>query len=480
MTRVILAVALMTATVEASTTEWRVAHQAEIVRELETFLAIPNVAADTPNIERNAAALLKMLARRGVKAQLLRVEGAPPAVFGTLDAPGAARTITFYAHYDGQPVVASEWNGSPWTPVQRGEGDDARIYARSSSDDKGAIIAMLAALDALAAQNIKPKVNLRFFFEGEEEAGSPHLETILAKYAALLKTDAWLLCDGPVHQSGKKQIFYGARGMTELEITVFGPTRALHSGHYGNWVPNPIVVLTHLVDSLRDVDGRVLVSGFYDDVVPPTEEEHRAVAALPPVEDQLRAEFGVAVPEAGATNLNERLMLPALNLRGIASGSVGANASNTIQRDATASIDFRLVPNQRPETIRDLVEAHVAAQGFHIVRDTPDAATRLAHARIAKLTWRLGYPALRTPIDLPISREVADITRATFGEVVTIPTLGGSIGMYLFHEAGGAPVIGVPIANYDNNQHAPNENLRLGNFWDGIELFAALFSRLGP
>ncbi|HVR40244.1 MAG TPA: M20/M25/M40 family metallo-hydrolase [Thermoanaerobaculia bacterium] len=448
----------------------RAAHEAEILTEFTRFLAIPNVASDTPNIERNAAMLSEMLKHRGVATQLLRVEGAPPVVFGALDAPGAKKTITFYAHYDGQPTVASDWtNGEPWTPVVR----DGRIWARSASDDKAAIVTMLVALDA----GSKPKVNLRFFFEGEEEAGSPHLQQILEKYAALLKTDAWMLCDGPVHQTGRKQIFYGARGVSDVEITVYGPARPLHSGHYGNWVPNPIVLLTHLLDSMRDERGKILVAGFYDDVAPPTDEEKRAIAALPPVEEQLRAELGIAVPEG--KNLNEQLMLPALNLRGIASGSVGAKASNTIQRDATASIDFRLVPNQTPERVRDRIEAHVAAQGFHIVRDTPDMPTRLAHAKIAKLTWHLGYPASRTPLDAPLSREVADIVRETFGDVVRLPTLGGSIPMYLFHDASGAPVIGVPIANYDNNQHAPNENMRIDYFWDGVELFAALFSKLG-
>ncbi|HWW62354.1 MAG TPA: M20/M25/M40 family metallo-hydrolase, partial [Thermoanaerobaculia bacterium] len=320
----ILAIALMAAlgaTPRASDVE----HRASILDEFTHFLSIPNIASDTPNIERNAAMLSEMLGRRGADVKLLRVEGAPPVVFGALDAPGAKRTLTFYAHYDGQPTVAGDWtNGEPWTPVLR----DGRIWARSASDDKGAIVAMLAALDSLG--NAKRSVNLRFFFEGEEEAGSPHLAKILEKYADVLKTDAWILCDGPVHQTGRKLIFYGARGFTDVEITVFGPTRALHSGHYGNWVPNPIVVLTHLLDSMRDVDGRILIEHFQDDVVAPTEAELRAIAALPPVEDQLRAELGIAEPEG--KNLNERLMLPALNLRGIASGSVGEKASNTIQK----------------------------------------------------------------------------------------------------------------------------------------------------
>ena len=248
-----------------------------------------------------------------------------------------------------------------------------RLYARSASDDKAPIVAMLAAVDRLRAKNVKPRFNLRFVFEGEEEAGSPHLGAFLEKYADVLRPDAWIICDGPVHQSRRAQLAFGARGVLTLDLLVYGPARGLHDGHYGNWVPNPIVALTHLIDSMRDENGRILIDGFYDDVVPATPAEKAAIAAMPPVEAELRREFQIGRTEGAS--LNERILLPALNVSGIQSGGVGEKASNTIQTSARAAIDFRLVPSQTPDSVKARVERHLIAKGWTIVRDDPDAAT---------------------------------------------------------------------------------------------------------
>jgi acetylornithine deacetylase/succinyl-diaminopimelate desuccinylase-like protein len=471
---------------------WRRQHQREILQEFSDLLAIPNLASDIPNIERNAAAIRALCEKRGLTTQLLTLEGAPPIVVGDFVAPNAKRTIAVYAHYDGQPVDASRWKSDPWQPVMRDRaGYDVdwrkakaidpewRLYARSAGDDKAPIIGMLAALDALRASGDKPSVNLRFVFEGEEEAGSPHLEQYLTKYSKVLRPDAWILCDGPVHQSRRMELFFGARGTLDLELTVYGPVKGLHDGHYGNWVPNPIVRLTHLLDSMRDENGRILIQGFYDDVKPPTAAERAAIAKIPDVETQLRREFQIATNEGEGKQLNESLLVPALNVRGIESGHVGGKASNTIQTEARASIDFRLVPNETLDSIKSLVERHIETQGYTIVRDTPDAATRVKSPKIVRLEWGAGYPPARTSLDLSLSREVAAIMAAADHEPVRLPTVGGSIPMYLFQQPNDTPVIGLPIANHDDNQHAADENLRLQNLWDGIEIYAALFVGLG-
>ncbi len=469
--------------------DYRTHHEREIVAEFMELLAIPNLASDTPNIEKNANALVAMFTRRGAQARLLRVEGAPPLVYATLPGRNAKTTIAFYAHYDGQPVDPTQWKSPPWQPILRNANDEAievsahidpesRIYARSASDDKAPIIAMLAALDALKAVRATPSVNLEFVLEGEEEAGSPHLAAYFDRFANELATDAWVLCDGPVHQSRRMQLYFGARGVTDLELTVYGPLRPLHSGHYGNWAPNPIVTVTHLIDSMRDSEGKILISGFYDDVTPLTDVERDALAAIPNIDDDLKRELALGRIEGQGKPLNELILLPALNLRGIAGGHVGEQASNTISSEARASIDFRLVPAQTPEKVRELVERHIAAQNFFIVRDTPDAATRMAHPHVVKLVWGHGYPAARTSMDLPISRRVATvITEAKGVSPYMLPSLGGSVPMYLF-QRGRTPVVGLPIVNHDNNQHAANENLRIQNLWDGIEIFAALFTNL--
>ena len=457
---------------------YRVRHEKEIISEFMELLAIPNLASDAPNIEKNANAIAAMFSRRGATAQLLRVEGAPPVLYATLPGRNAKTTIALYAHYDGQPVDPAQWSSPPWQPVMKGEGGEARIYARAASDDKAPIMAMLAALDALRSVKASPAINLKFIFEGEEEAGSPHLAAYFDRYPKELTADAWLLCDGPVHQSRRMQLYFGARGVTDLEMTVYGPSRPLHSGHYGNWAPNPIVTLTHLIDSMRDADGKILIAGFYDDVAPLTDLERDALAAIPSVDADLKRELALGRTEGAGRSLNELILQPALNLRGISGGHVGSQASNTISTEAQASIDFRLVPEETPEKVRERVERHIAAQDFFIVRETPDAATRMAHPNVVKLAWGPGYPAARTSMDLPVSRRVANvISEATGVSPYLLPSLGGSVPMYLF-QRGGTPVIGFPIVNHDNNQHAANENVRMQNLWDGIEMFAALFTNL--
>jgi len=479
------------ASIAKDTRAWRAKHEREVLGEFSELLAIPNLATDTANINRNAEAIRALCEKRGLVTKLLTLEGAPPVVVADLATPGAQRTIAFYAHYDGQPVDVSQWKGEPWKPEMRDGAGNAvdwrgaktidpewRLFARSAGDDKAPIIAMLAALDALRELGSKPSINLRFFFEGEEEAGSPHLAEYLKKFPETSRVDAWVFCDGPVHQSRRMELVFGARGTVGLDLTVYGPVKGLHDGHYGNWVPNPIVRLTHLIDSMRDENGRILIKGFYDDVRQPTAAEKEALAKIPNVEPELRREFEIAGTEGDGKPLNELLLQPALNLRGIESGHVGAQASNTIPTEARASIDFRLVPNETPESIKPLVERHVAAQGYTIVRDTPDSAARLANPRLVKVEWSAGYPASRTALDLPLSRELAAIMTAAGHEPVRLATAGGSLPMDLFQKPDHTPVIGLPIANHDDNQHAANENLRLQNLWDGIEVFAALFANL--
>ena len=478
----------------------RTAHEPAIVRELAGLLAIPNVAADSANIRRNAAALVAMLERRGVAARLLDGGGGPPAVYGELRAAGATRTVVFYAHYDGQPVDTTQWATEPWTPTLRDAAldrggrpiplpadgaapldDAARLYARSAGDDKASVIAMLAALDALKAGGFGPSVNVKFFFDGEEEAGSPHLRGTLERNRTLLAADAWIFGDGPNHQSGRQQVLFGVRGFAGLDLTVYGPTRPLHSGHYGNWAPNPAAMLAHVLASLRDDSGRITVAGFYDDVRPISAAERRAVRSLPPVDSTLAHSLGIAHPEGGGALLAELVMRPALNVRGIRVGSVGAQAANVISSEARASIDFRLVPGQTPARVRDLVNAHLRRLGYWVTADSATDATRLAHARVIRAAWDAGaYPASRAPMDGPLARAVVLAVGDGAGAApLVVPTMGGSGPHYLFEQVLGVPVVTLPIANYDDNQHAANENLRMLELRRGIDVYVGLLGRLG-
>ncbi len=485
-------------TVRKSVRAYRLKHESPIVNELADFLAIPNLASDAPNIRRNADHLVTLLQARGLHPRLLEAPGSPPAVYAEWATPGATKTVVFYAHYDGQPVDTAQWKSPPWQVVLRDRALDAggqpipipttsgamngewRLYARSASDDKAVIIALLAAIDALRSANVKPSVNLKFFFDGEEEAGSPHLHEILTKNIDLLNADAWLFGDSPVHQSRRQLIVFGVRGVGQVDITVYGPSHGLHDGHYGNWAPNPVTEIANLVASMRDDDGKILIKDFYKDVAPITPAERKALAQVPSIDSAMRAETQLGGTEAHNAALVERIMLPALNLRGIRGGNVGALAANSIPTEATASIDFRLVPKQTPEHIKALVETHVRSRGYFIVDHTPTPAERMAHAKIAKLAWEAGYPATRVSMDAPLSRAlIKSVEEAATGPIVTLPTMGGSLPMYDFERVLQKPLIVLPIVNHDNNQHASNENLRLQNLFDGIEIYAGVMARLG-
>ena len=457
----------------AAARRWRQTHERPILAEFIDLLAIPNLASDDANIRKNAAAIVTLLEKRGVKAGLMEVTGAPPVVFGEIDTPGATRTLVFYAHYDGQPLDPKEWATPPWQPVLR----DERIYARSASDDKAPILAIVTALDALKAEHIALHSNIKLVFEGEEEAGSPHLASILEKYKDQLGSDVWLICDGPVHQSRRQQIVFGARGVTTLDITLYGPSHELHSGHYGNWAPNPAMALARLLASMKDDDGRVLIDHFYDGIQPLSEIERRAVAEAPDVDRDLMRELSLGRTEGGGKKLVELLNFPSLNIRGMSSSRTGAQASNVIPSTATASIDIRLVKGIDHEAAEQRVIDHIRKQGYFIVETEPDAETRRSHPRVARVTVeRGGYNASRTSMDLPISQLVLKTAEAARGPVVKLPTMGGSVPLYMIDQILHVPTITVPIANHDNNQHSFNENIRLQNLWDGIELMAALLA----
>lgn len=474
--------------------KWREANEPKIIAEYATLLRIPNVASDKTNIRRNAEFIAAMYAKRGVKTQLLEVPDANPAVYGEVLVPGARRTLMFYAHYDGQPVDPSKWNDSgPFEPVLRTApvemsgkllpleqtkyDPEWRLFARSATDDKVPIIALATALDAMKAAGIRHRANIKFFFEGEEEAGSTNLRRILTAHKDKLKGDLWLICDGPVHQSRNAKLSFGARGVAGFELTVFGAKRALHSGHYGNWAPNPAMHLARLLASMTDGEGRVLVKGFYDDVVPPTKLEKDTIARIPAMDGELKKELLIGAPQQFNGRLAESIYQPALNIRGLESALVGAKAANVVRPVATASIDLRLVKGNDARRQADKLIAHVREQGYFVVegRD-PSPEERLSHPKAARVDVHISYNAFRTPLDLPVAQEVVRLARLVREPVIIEPSSGGSLPLVVFEEVTGAPIIAVPISNHDDNQHTHNENLRIGNLWDGIELLAALLA----
>jgi acetylornithine deacetylase/succinyl-diaminopimelate desuccinylase-like protein len=337
-------------------------------------------------------------------------------------------------------------------------------------------MAILTAFDALRSQNLTPSLNIKFLFEGEEEAGSPHLGEIIDLHKDLLAADAWIICDGPVHQSGRKQVVFGVRGDQNVDVTVYGAKRPLHSGHYGNWAPNPAMLLARLLATMKDERGRVTIAGWYDGVESLGEAERRAIAEAPAYDDELRSQLGLARSEGAGKSLLELINQPSLNINGMSSGDVGALARNVIPTTATAVLDLRLVKgNDHRKQVQRLID-HIRKQGFYVIDRDPSDEERRQHALIAKVVARAGgYNAERTRLDLPISLAVIEAVQSTStAPIIKLPTSGGSLPLSIITEHLSTITMTVPIANYDNNQHAENENIRLQNLWDGIETWAAV------
>jgi len=477
----------------AAVDTYRKSHEITILRDFVDLLSIPNVAADLADMHRNAEHIIDLLKSRGFTARQLNAGGAP-YVYAELASPGATASVLLYAHFDGQPVQEENWTYPPFSPtlldgpigagakvIDLMEADtlhpEWRLYARSAGDDKMPIIALLHTLDALAANGIE---NLKLLLDGEEERGSPTVATIIDENRELFDADLLLFCDGPMHQSRQTQLVFGVRGSTTVDITTYGAARPLHSGHYGNWAPNPIMQLSYLLTSMREESGRILIDGYYDDVAPLGEMERDAIAAMPDVTERLKDELAIHTPEGGGLRLEELITLPALNSRGIVAGGVGEKGRNIILSTATTSLDLRLVPNQTPERAVSLVRAHLLQQGFHVVSDDPTMETLRSYPKVAKLDWHdSGYPALRTALDHPTSLRMTKLMRMIAPDLIVTPNMGGSLPLHEFGSRLSAPIIILPLANHDNNQHAENENIRLQNVWDAMTVYGAVLAHFG-
>jgi acetylornithine deacetylase/succinyl-diaminopimelate desuccinylase-like protein len=479
----------------AAAAEHVAAREGAIVGELRELLAVPNVATNETDIGTNAALLVRMLEKRGIAAKILVTHGAPVSVYGELAAPGATRTLLFYAHFDGQPVAPeSAWQSPPFEPTLRAgrmeDGaavvpwdaarhplpDEARIYARSASDDKGPIVAMLAAIDALAAAGIPRSANLKFFLEGEEEAGSPNLARTLAAHRDLLASDLWLFGDGPIDPRGLPRLALGVRGVVGFRLTVYGPATSQHSGHYGNVAPNPGARLAALIASMRAADGGIAIAGLD---APAPSAETLALARTAFDTPGMLAAAGIGATESGA-DYGESILRPSLNVTQLLYGGAGGQR-NAIDAEATAGFDLRLVPGMTVAASRAAIEAHVRRQGYVLLDAPPTAEERVSHPRLARFEWGDdGYPAaMSDPANPGVARVMAVMREATAGEVRVAPLMGGSLPIAPIGEVLETPFVITPIVNADNNQHAPNENLRMREFRRGIGYYAALLAEAG-
>jgi acetylornithine deacetylase/succinyl-diaminopimelate desuccinylase-like protein len=476
---------------QSSVSSWRAQQERQILDELLRLIAIPNVSA-VDDMQKNASVLSEMFRRRGFTVDLWGDKA--PVVHARLDVPQARGTIVVYIHYDGQPVNANEWTHCPpFNPCIVGPkgvvsldssvtkfDPEWRLYGRSASDDKAPIVALLTAIDGLQATGRVPAWNLRVVLDGQEEAGSDNFERFAAaRGPELLKGDIAIMLDGPRHPSGRPTAYFGVRGGTGFTLTVYGAKTDLHSGNYGNWAPDPSMRLAQLLASMKDEDGRVTIAGFYDDVTPLTPTEIQALEAAPNVEPSLKKNFLVAQPERAEERLERKLNTPTLSILQMESGGgMKAPPRTAIPAFATARMEIRLVTGLNPEKQVDLVIEHVRKRGYHVVVDRePTDEERFTQPRLARVDRRRGgYVAARTSLDEPLGRAVVSAISKSGPAPVVLPTLGGSLPYSVFSQDLKMPTVGLSIANFDNNQHGPDENLRIGNLWEGIEMLAAVLT----
>jgi acetylornithine deacetylase/succinyl-diaminopimelate desuccinylase-like protein len=460
-----------------------------------------NVADVPADIQRNAEFLRAAFERRGLRARLVANAAGRPVVLAERAgaAPGLP-TVLFYIHYDGQPVTAAEWSQpDPFEPVVRvrdGAGDwrdvgadalqalplnpELRVFARSASDDKAPIMMLLTALDLLGERNAAPAFGIKVMLDGEEEMGSPSLAATISVDPAAFRADALVILDGPLHLSGRPTLVFGNRGLAQTKLTVFGPRAPLHSGHFGNYVPNPALRLAALLASMKDDDGRVLIPGYYDGVQL-SAADRAVLAAVGDDEDALLKRTGIARAERVGGNYQEALQYPSLNVRGLASAGVGAAAANVVPSDAVAEIDLRTTPETDGRRLFELVKGHIERSGYHLVEGNPTDAERARFDKLASYTLSSNQAAARMPMDSAIGRWANGALRATTAPVpneepVQIRMMGGTVPTDVLVEALKLPFVLVPTVNDDNNQHARDENLRVGNFVTGTETIYSLLT----
>jgi acetylornithine deacetylase/succinyl-diaminopimelate desuccinylase-like protein len=461
-------------------------------KDFHEMLSIPNDAHNAEDIEKNIVWCEGAFARRNFTTKRLPTPTVP-LLLAERKVKNAKRTVLIYLQIDGQPVNPSQWQQeSPWIPtlkeltvdgkwnaidynrVYTNPNPDWRIFARSTSDAKGPAMAFLAALDAATELKVSPEYNMKVIMDFEEELGSPRLPAAVTQFKTDLAADMLIIYDGPRHISNQPTLTFGARGICEIAMTVHGPRVPVHSGNYGNYTPNPAMRLSQLLASMKDADGRVILPGFYDGITL-SEQEKAILKQVPDDETEIRKFLGIAEPDKIGGNFQESLQYPTLNIRGMDALFIGKESRTLIPATATAEIDIRLVPGSDANRLIGLVRQHIEKQGYYIIDRDPTEEERLKYPRIVTFHSVILYGAFQTPFDSECGKWLGRAMVRTFGkEPIRIRTAGGSIPISPFVVTLGIPAVAVPTVNPDNNQHAENENIRVGNYIDAVKTFTAI------
>ena len=456
-------------------------------------LSIPNDAISAEWIEENIVWTEKAFGERGFSTERIPTAGAP-LLLASRSFPKAKKTVLVYLQMDGQPVDPArwtqedpykpalkkqnkqgEWEEIPWDNIKNYK-DDWRIFARSASDAKGPVVMFLAAIDALEKIGKQPNYNLKVILDYEEEMGSPNLPKAVEENRILLAADDLVIFDGPMHRLNKPTLSFGARGISTVQLTTYGPIVPQHSGHFGNYIPNPAFKLSKILASLKDDQGKVVVPGFYDGIV--LDEKTKAVLAnTPHNEKELQELLQIGAFDQVGPNYQEAIQYPSLNVRGMQSGWINEKVRTIIPAWARAEIDVRLVKESDPLHLHRLIKKHIEGLGYLVLDREPTKEERLSHDKIATYAYEVSYQSFRTDVNAEIGVWLGKALLRAFGEApIRVRMSGGSIPISPFVNSLNIPAVAVPTVNRDNNQHSPNENLRLGNYRDGIKTILAILT----
>ena len=437
------------------------ANEEAFIRRVMDYVRHPSISAHNIGIREVAALLVDMLSGLGMQAETIATENHPMVLARWEKKPGAP-TVLLYGHYDVQPPdPLEEWVSPPFEPTIR----DGRIWARGIGDNKGQHFAQIMAIESHLAVHGELPCNVLFLLEGEEEIGSPHIASFVEKHRDRLKADLVVTADGPLHESGRPTVTFGVRGVASFELRARGAKRDLHSGNFGGVSPNPIWTLVHLLGTMKNAQGEITIEGFHDSIVPPTALEREAAARLPMAAGDVKAELDLKALDAPQDRpVADRLMFhPTLTINGLHGGYGGPGSKTVLPHEAFAKCDIRLVEAMTPAEVFAKVAAHVKK-----------------HAPDVQFVPLNGMLPSKTPMESPFAEPIRQaIVDAQGVEPLLVPSAGGSLPDYVFTKIPGTHAFVVPYANADEANHAPNENLKLECFLNGIRTGAALLSRLG-
>jgi len=458
------------------------------------LLSMPSDSIKPEDIQKNAAWLVKAFEKRGFKARELENKG-KPLVFASYEGnTGKRPVILFYIHFDGQPVIPAQWSQKdPWSPVVKKRGPDGKwaevdkselfrpdfdpelsVFARAAADDKGPIGMFLASFDLLREKKKLPAVDVKLLLDSEEESNSAGIPAAIATDPALFKADALVVFDAAEHPSGRPTILFGNRGVTPLTLTVYGPKVPLHSGHYGNYAPNPAQRLARLLAGMKDDDGRVTIPGYYDHTHL-TEADRKIMAEVPDDEAALKKRLGIAEPDKVGGSYQEALQYPSLNVRGMAAGGVGDKVATIVPAQAVAELDLRTTVESDGAYLAGLVKDYVVGQGYFLVDHDPTDEERAAHSRIAQLKIGKGDEGARQDMESRIGHwAVKALKTASDQAPVQLRQMGGTVPTADIVEPLKLPFLLVPTVNADDNQHTYDENLRMGQYLTGMRSMLGL------